>query len=226
MPQTVTITSDAYSFDELDERAKERARDWYRECIDEDDFSCEIDEFASICDILGIDLKTHEVALMSGKTRSDPNIWYSIGGCQGDGACFEGTYSHNGDSCAKIREIFGEDSTAEPVRIADELNALQVARIIKGDPTYSAKIEKTDHHYCHDRTVDIDVLLDDDSFEEADLASANAEAIAELLRDLMRYLYKQLCDQRDYLYSDEAVDESILANEYMFEEDGRRHRYA
>jgi hypothetical protein len=131
MPQTVTITSDAYSFDELDERAKERARDWYRECIDEDDFSCEIDEFASICDILGIDLKTHEVALMSGKTRSDPNIWYSIGGCQGDGACFEGTYSHNGDSCAKIREIFGEDSTAEPVRIADELNALQVARIIK-----------------------------------------------------------------------------------------------
>jgi hypothetical protein len=42
----------------------------------------------------------------------------------------------------------------------------------------------------------------------------------------MRYLYRQLCDQRDYLYSDEAVDESILANEYMFDEDGRRHSYA
>jgi hypothetical protein len=226
MPQTVTITSDAYSFDELDERAKERARDWYRECIDEDDFSCEIDEFASICDILGIDLKTHEVALMSGKTRSDPNIWYSIGGCQGDGACFEGTYSHNGDSCAKIREIFGEDSTAEPVRIADELNALQVARIIKGDPTYSATIGKTDHHYCHERTVDIEVEWDDGSDDTVDTIEQDCNTIIELMRDLMRYLYRQLCDQRDYLYSDEAVDESILANEYMFDEDGRRHSYA
>jgi hypothetical protein len=232
MPQTVTITSEAYSFDELDDEAKERARDWYRECIDEDDFSCEIDEFVSICNILGIDLKTREVALMSGKTRSDPNIWYSIGGCQGDGACFEGTYSHNGDSCAKIREL-NDDEKWEPVRIADELNRIQSARILLGRERLTATIEKTSHRYCHENTVDIDVDDDADttngeerSDEEEFALGKDGDAIAELMRDLMRYLYWQLCDQRDYLYSDEAVDESILANEYMFEKDGRRHRYA
>jgi hypothetical protein len=91
-------------FDELDDAAKERARDWYRECIDEDDFSCEIDEFASICDILGIDLKTHEVALMSGKTRSDPNIYWSVGYCQSDYACSRAptiTRRRRAPSCAR-----------------------------------------------------------------------------------------------------------------------------
>jgi hypothetical protein len=225
MPQTVTITSDAYSFNELSDAAKERARDWYRECIDDNDFSCELDEFASICDILGIDLKTHEVALMSGKTRSDPNIWYSIGGCQGDGACFEGTYSHNGDSCAKIREL-NNDEKWEPVRIADELNRIQSARILLGKSTWEADIVKADHHYCHENTLSIDITEIAEDDDDEPLVHPDVDAIETLLKDLCRYLYRQLCDQRDYLYSDEAVDESILANDYKFEKDGRRHHYA
>lgn len=50
--------------------------------------------------------------------------------------------------------------------------------------------------------------------------------VEELMKDLARYLYRQLRDQSDYLYSDEAVDEAIEANDYKFDEDGRRHAYA
>jgi hypothetical protein len=35
MPRTVTITKELFNFDELSDAAKERARDWYRSCIDE-----------------------------------------------------------------------------------------------------------------------------------------------------------------------------------------------
>jgi hypothetical protein len=51
----------------------------------------------------------------------------------------------------------------------------------------------------------------------------DAEAIViEALRDLARWLYRQL--ERDYEYqsSDERIDEAIAANAYTFTETGRR----
>lgn len=44
----------------------------------------------------------------------------------------------------------------------------------------------------------------------------------EALRDLARWLYRQLEREYDYLTSDEAVDEAIVANEYSFTVDGKR----
>lgn len=47
------------------------------------------------------------------------------------------------------------------------------------------------------------------------------EILAEALRDLARWLYRQLECEYDYLASDEAVDETIAANDYTFTEAGR-----
>ena len=44
--------------------------------------------------ILGIRLKTTPVRLMGGGTRQKPCIWFSGFWSQGDGACFEGYFSH------------------------------------------------------------------------------------------------------------------------------------
>ena len=38
-----------------------------------------------------------------------------------------------------------------------------------------------------------------------------------------RWLYRQLEAEYDYLTSDEAIDDSIIANEYTFTENGRRY---
>jgi hypothetical protein len=215
MPQTITITSEAYSFDELSDAAKERARDWYRECIDEHDFSCEIDEFVTIGEAIGIDFDTHEVKLMSGKTRSDPDIYWSVGYCQSDHASFEGTYDYNAAAVAKLRAI-NDDDTWEPLRIATELAEIQLRNAfgiravckVRGNRDYLSVEE------CYDRRD-----------EERDLG-ADGKAVEECMERLARYLYKQLRDQSDYLHSDEAVDESILANDYKFDEEGNRHDYA
>ena len=44
----------------------------------------------------------------------------------------------------------------------------------------------------------------------------------EALRDLARWLYRQLEREYDYLTSDESVDDAIRANNYTFTETGRR----
>jgi hypothetical protein len=44
----------------------------------------------------------------------------------------------------------------------------------------------------------------------------------ESLRDLARWLYRQLEAEYDHLTSDEVVDDGIVINEYTFTDAGRR----
>jgi hypothetical protein len=53
-------------------------------------------------------------------------------------------------------------------------------------------------------------------------ASGSEETVVEALRDLARWLYRQLEAEYDHLTSDEAVEEGIVINEYTFTEGGRR----
>ena len=48
------------------------------------------------------------------------------------------------------------------------------------------------------------------------------EIVTEALRDLARWLYRQLEAEYDHLTSDEAIEEGIIVNEYTFTEGGRR----
>jgi hypothetical protein len=48
------------------------------------------------------------------------------------------------------------------------------------------------------------------------------EVVTEALRDLARWLYRQLEAEYDHLASDEAIEERIIVNAYTFTEEGRR----
>ena len=48
------------------------------------------------------------------------------------------------------------------------------------------------------------------------------ETVTEALRDLARWLYRQLEAEYDHFTSDEAIEEGIIVNEYTFTESGRR----
>jgi hypothetical protein len=218
MPQTIEIT--AYSFDELSDKAKEKARDWYREqstSYDNYVFEPVIDDFITIAEMIGVDFKTHEVKLYGGGTRQKPNIYWSGFCSQGSGACFEGSYTYKPDACAKIREHASDDK--ELHAIADELAEIQERNLfgLRADITHSSS------HYYHSRTMSIDVTNDRDN----DWYDAVTEKeIGEMMVSLADWLYSQLDDQNDYINSDEYVDEQITANEYMFDEEGDRHAYA
>ncbi len=66
------------------------------------------------------------------------------------------------------------------------------------------------------------IVVERDSPTHQDMTADAEDMVTELLRDLARWLYRQLEREYDYQTSDQVTDEAILANDYAFTEDGRR----
>jgi hypothetical protein len=212
MPAIVETT--VYRLDELDESAKERARAWYRGgALDPDWYACVFEDFETICGILGVRLKTDAVRLMGGGTRPKPRIYFRGFSSQGDGACFETYYSYEKAAPKTIREHAPIDT--ELHRIADALQAIQRRNF------YQLQAEAAHRgHYYHELCMAISVSRDSATWQ--DMTADAEDLVAEALRDLARWLYRQL--EREYAYqtSDAVIDEAIVANDYTFAESGRR----
>jgi hypothetical protein len=208
------VTKTVYQFDELSDKAKEKARDWFKGILDSDDFDTTIDEAERFGEMMGIDFAQHRVSLMSGVDVDAPNIWWSLSYSQGDGACFEGSYAYAKGGAAAVRAEFGDGEVSD---IADGLQALQKAHGYK----LRAKITQTDRHYTHEYTVSVDVWKGDN---EDPVSEEVEKELTEYLRRYMRWIYKQLVAEDEYRRSDESVDDNIRANEYEFEADGSRTR--
>jgi hypothetical protein len=209
-----------YRFEALSDRAKDRARDWYREAVSHDfaDFSAEtvLEDAARMADILGINLRTKSVKLMGGSTRQDPDIYWAIE-CRDNGVLFAGSYYYKkGSVKAMASEAPAEyqgkvnAGNAELNRIARDLADVQ--------RTNSYKIQASIHH-GRDWRMEIDVEHADDNDM---LSSTDAETVRELLHDFASWIETQLTAEWEYRNSDATVDEEIIANEYEFTEDGKR----
>ena len=166
-----------------------------------------------ICTILGVRLKTRSVRLFGGGTRQKPCIWFSGFGSQGDGASFEGAYRFAPGAPKAIRAHAPGDG--ELHRIADGLHAIQRRNFYQLCADVSQR-----GRYCHEYSMSITV--ERDSPHNQDMTADAEDTVIELLRDLARWLYRQLEREYDYQTSDEVTDEAILANEYTFTDDGRR----
>lgn len=211
MPRTEEIT--IYKFDELSDKAKEKARDWYRESMLTDDWWDGVYEWADeVFKIIGITSGKYVKTMNNTMRRTGPAIYFSGFNSQGDGACFEGSYVHLSGAPEKLRAEYPTEETLH--KIADELQAVQAR--------HGYQLSATSQHlgrHCHEHSVLISVFADGDYAEE-DVA----EEVRKCMRDLMRWIYDKLEQEQDYLLSDEYVDESIRANEHEFEADGSLYR--
>lgn len=214
-----TITKIVFEYNELSEKAKEKAREWFREVSRDDDIHEFVYEDAvTIGAILGIEIGT------KGK-HNRPAIYYTGFWSQGDGACFEGSYAFKADAAAKIREHAPLDEKLHA--IADALSALEHGA------GYSARV-KHSGYYCHSGCMNIDVEFNDEilnpegSDGKAELPqdkfSAGEKIIIDSLRAFADWIYGQLEKEYEHQNSDENVAENIIANQYEFEEDGTRTR--
>jgi len=212
MPEVIETT--VYTFDELDERARERARNWYREGLPHDDWhECVLEDFERICEILGVDLATRSVRLYGGSIRQKPCIWFSGFSSQGDGACFEGRYSYRKGAAREIRAYAPRDERLPA--IADQLQQIQRKNL------YALEARLTHRgRYYHEHSMEISIERSGDRYQPP---TPNAEeTVSEALRDLARWLYRQLEREYDYQMSDDAVDEGVMANGYTFTGAGAR----
>lgn len=82
-----------------------------------------------------------------------------------------------------------------------------------------AKVERSSSRYSHENTVGGSVELDY-NIDWTSTQEANAERLEEFftdkIRELSRELYRELEKENDYQQSDEALWETITANEYSY----------
>ena len=199
------IEKTIYQFSELSDKAKERARDWYRGCIESDELT-DYDYWTAIADVLGIKFDQR-------KGSSKPCVWWSGFASQCDGACFEGHYTYATGSRKAIREYAPRNTVLHG--IADDLASIQRRYFYQ----IEAKITHNGHYY-HSGMMDIDVYSPTSEYFRS--YPASFDDIKQPLRDFADWIYKQLNAQNDYLNSDENIDECIEINEYEFDENGER----
>lgn len=186
-----------YKFDELpSERAKEKAREWWRTSSSSDTFwsECVIEDAQQCAEILGIEI---------GKARhsKEPSVYWSGFSYQGDGASFEGRYSYTKGAAKAIRAHAPQDS--ELHRIADRLQALQRRIFYRGvfDISQSGR-------YSHEMTMRMEW--------REECPDDLADDFLEVFRDFARWIYKSLRDAWEWENEDGQVEENIRCNEYEF----------
>ncbi len=211
-----TVEIKIYTYSELSDAAKEKARDWYRESRLDDNCWSEsvIDEAVETGKSLGIEFSEY------GDRRTRPCIWWSGFSSQGDGACFEGKWDSSKLKADNVAEGWGDSpETTEIKNIAKAL-----AREVQNYPFITAKVKHSGRYY-HALSVSIDVNITDPQGNEIEYGEAERsceEQIKELLRHFMRWIYRMLENAYNDEQSDECVSGNITANEYTFTESGKR----
>lgn len=166
------VEKDVYKFEELTGRAKERARDWYRQGA--------------------LDYEWWETVYEDAK-----NVGLKITGFDIDrGADAEGKFT---DTAVDVATAIMKDHGHETETYKDARDFLK-------------DWEKKEKAYY-------DADEDNEDFEGSEVAEElEKEFLNTLLQDYAQILRKEY----EYLTSDEQVDEMIIANDYEFDEDGRR----
>lgn len=233
-----------YTFDELSDEAKERARSWWREdCMDHNWWDSTYDDAEAIANILGITFDQKAVPRMDGKFNNHPKIYFSGFNNQGDGACFEGTYRYAPDWKKALLAHAPTDGTL--LKIGEDLQSAQAS-------AFYQCVARTKHrgHYNHSKRMEVE-LPESDEIEERvitaiekimdeglDPISASKriseikkeiwgpyteaeEGITQALRDFADWIYDSLRNEYEYQMSDECVDENIKCNEFDFDVNGR-----
>ena len=208
------IETTVYELKELSAAAKERARAWYREsCLDYEWHEVVYDDFQTICGLLGVTLRNRPVPLVGGGTRERPCVWFSGFWSQGDGASFEGSYEYAAGAARAIRDHAPRDTDLHA--ISDALQEIQQRNFYQ----LSAGIRQRGR-YCHEYTMAIDVERDSPTWQR--MTDGAEDTVIEAMRDLARWLYRQLEREYDYQSSDAVVDETLGYNEWTFTAEGAR----
>ena len=191
-----------FQVDELPEAAKERVlekhRGWNVEYCDWAE--CTIDAFKEKLGSLGF---------------LDPETYYSGFWSQGDGASFKAEVDIDIYIRAHLEDL-----------IKARVDIFTLRQILNRDSARDDWEMESHHitqsgHYYHEKTMDIDLGWRGDAPKNIEDALTQMQGfILKDARDLAKGFYKSLGKEYDYLTSDEAIIESLNANDKKFTRDG------
>jgi hypothetical protein len=203
-----------YQYDELSDKAKARAVDTMREQAADDDWWYEsvFDDAVEIAALMGIKIEQRAIKHNGAVVGHKPSIFFSGFSSQGDGACFEGIYRYKEGSVQAVAEYAPTDETLKRIVKAledvQERSSYRLGATVKHRGTYS-------HEYC--TVIDVQDVKDD-----TEIPDGVDAVIQAILRDYMKWIYRQLQSEYEYRTGDEAMIEDIRANEMEFTEEGAR----
>ena len=209
MPRQVSRT--AYELDELDQTAREQAREQYKELgVYERWYDDVFEHFTKICAGLGVEVATRRTETIGGDEAHEPLVFYQNLGGQNEGARFEGHYSDAPDAVETIRTHAPEERALH--EIAEALDDVQRRNARQLRASVHCLGNQDDEH-----AMVITVEHADEHAEMTDDAEATVESA---MRKLTRWLRKRLTEEYEYITSDEALDEGIRSMDWLFDERG------
>lgn len=212
-----TIEKTIYQFHELSDEAKSKALEKAREYVYQEpgDWDHVIDYAVDVGAWMGFDLMQRRTTLLDGKWNYAPSVFFSGFWSQGDGACFEATYSYGKNAKALIALNSGGTDKATLSALADRLQALQKSHFY----SLRASVSHTGHYY-HEYSMSYDLSCDCKRCQGYNPGAEAEEEFREICADFARWIYRTLKREYEYQSSDERLIEMIEANEYEFDEDG------
>lgn len=211
-----TIETKVCTYAELDERGKERARDWYREASDGDNFWAE-----------AVEDHFHEALLALGFDTMKRDWSWSGFWSQGDGAGFGGEWRAGDFAPGKLladRPATYVDNDGKEQRCLSNTRLHELAAVLascKADGLVYGRVELS--HQSHFMRFGAAETANPETDDNEDAPAELANRFIEAARDLARMFYRDLEAEYEYQNSDEQVAEAIEANGYEFTVDGRRY---
>lgn len=208
-----TIQINLYEFNELEEKAKQKALDECRDLnVSFDWWDFNYDDFISICTYFGISVDKE-------------SIYFSGFYSQGDGSKFNADVDLpkliDGVDHQAWREYAPKLDFDFPALTVDK-RVLQLIRSEKID--INARILGSIRYY--NIVVDLGLPSAFHPFRSYDLIYGELDKVENWLdgiaKVLNRFLYKSLKSNYEYETDDKTVAETIEANEYLFTKDGRK----
>lgn len=187
-----TSEKTVFQFDELAENAKETAREWFRD--------------ASSGDSSWSEFSIEDAKRIGALIGFDVDVVFWCGfGSQGDGACWSGSVTYSNGCTANVARECPNDAGIQ--RIAREWQDLQRRNCYQVRGSVSASYRGMRTSVEAYRSDDRDIV------EEGDIDA--------IVSDFAHWIYRALEQEYECQMSDDQVDESIRANGYEFDEDGR-----
>lgn len=204
-----TVCIECRQYSEWDEKTQQKILDKYRNInVEFDDwYEWEFENWATKLAERGYDI-VEEKTNKNGKKYKDYQIAFSGFWSQGDGASFTGT--------------------VDIIKWLEYTKNSRYSRILKllksGSIQHSASIKRDRwHHYSHWNTTSIyhDWYMNGDHPRIEALIEDIEEELLKDHQELNREIYKELQEDYEEQTSDEAVKDTLEANQYEFDETGK-----
>jgi hypothetical protein len=225
-----------FTFDQLPDSAKEHALDnWRHDGPHDEWYDHTIEDFVRIGEMIGISFKTRPTRLYSGSIVQEPNVFFTLAYCQGDGACFEGDWTPPAAPFAALSSVIEYAPTDNRLHEI-VFSIMKVAEELGPNSNENGHVSVNVSHrgaYYHERSClfeshDTRLATAYDDWNELQqmvwdrLAEKRGffkveDTIKEPMINLMKWLYDQLRDEHQYLTSDEVGREELAEKVFDFE---------